>query len=60
MKVVVVGTILLALPACSSAWAEQSAEDILEASGIKGGLIVHLGCGDGNLTASLLETARRP
>ena len=29
------------------------AQGILEATGVKGGLIVHLGCGDGKLTAEL-------
>lgn len=29
-----------------------SAESILDATGVKGGLIVHLGCGDGKLTAA--------
>ena len=29
------------------------AREILEATGVKGGLIVHLGCGDGKLTAAL-------
>jgi outer membrane protein assembly factor BamB len=29
------------------------AQQILEESGIKGGLVVHLGCGDGELTAAL-------
>ena len=29
------------------------AQQVLEATGIKGGLIVHLGCGDGTLTAAL-------
>ncbi len=29
------------------------AERILEATGVKGGLVVHLGCGDGRLTAAL-------
>jgi len=29
------------------------AEQILSASGVKGGLIVHIGCGDGKLTAEL-------
>lgn len=29
------------------------ARDILDATGVKGGLIVHLGCGDGKLTAAL-------
>ena len=31
----------------------DEATDILQATGIKGGLIVHLGCGDGKLTAAL-------
>jgi len=31
----------------------QQARQILEAAGIKGGLVVHLGCGDGKLTAAL-------
>ena len=29
------------------------AKDILKATGVKGGLIVHVGCGDGKLTAAL-------
>ncbi len=49
----VVGAVLLALLACSSTSAEQSAEDILKLSGIQGGLVVQLGCGDGKLTAAL-------
>jgi len=32
---------------------EQEAKQILDATGIKGGLIVHIGCGDGKLTAAL-------
>lgn len=36
-----------------SAAAATSAEDILKATGVKGGLIVHIGCGDGRLTAAL-------
>ena len=31
-----------------------SGSDIIKASGVKGGLVVHLGCGDGKLTAELL------
>ena len=31
----------------------ESASELLELSGIKGGLVVHLGCGDGKLTAQL-------
>ncbi len=32
---------------------EQMAMRILKATGVKGGLIVHIGCGDGKLTAAL-------
>jgi outer membrane protein assembly factor BamB len=32
---------------------QQRAKKILDATGIKGGLIVHIGCGDGRLTAAL-------
>ena len=31
----------------------QRAKEIIEATDIKGGLIVHIGCGDGKLTAAL-------
>ncbi|MBM4050926.1 MAG: methyltransferase domain-containing protein, partial [Planctomycetes bacterium] len=31
----------------------QTAQQILDAAGVKGGLIVHIGCGDGKLTAAL-------
>jgi outer membrane protein assembly factor BamB len=33
--------------------AEQEAEQVLKATGVKGGLVVHVGCGDGKLTATL-------
>ena len=43
-----------ALPARAAATQEQKrAADILAATGVQGGLIVHLGCGDGTLTAAL-------
>jgi outer membrane protein assembly factor BamB len=32
---------------------DRQAEQILDAAGIKGGLVVHIGCGDGKLTAAL-------
>jgi outer membrane protein assembly factor BamB len=32
---------------------ENEAKQILDATGIKGGLIVHIGCGDGRLTAAM-------
>ena len=53
MRISVVGTVLLVLLQWSSAWAAQSAADILKASGVTGGLVVHLGCGEGKLTAAL-------
>jgi len=33
--------------------AGETAREILDATGVKGGLIVHVGCGDGKLTAAL-------
>ena len=36
---------------------DQKAEQILDATGIKGGLIVHLGCGDGLPPAALIKPA---
>ncbi len=33
--------------------AQKQAKRILEATGVRGGLVVHLGCGDGRLTAAL-------
>ena len=37
----------------AGAGAEAQARAILEAAGVRGGLVVHLGCGDGKLTAAL-------
>jgi len=39
--------------ACCPANAQQNAKQIVQESGITGGLIVHLGCADGELTAGL-------
>ncbi|HUG70297.1 MAG TPA: PQQ-binding-like beta-propeller repeat protein [Pirellulaceae bacterium] len=36
----------------------DTAGDILQATGVKGGVIVHLGCGDGKLTAALRVSDR--
>jgi len=41
-----------------SAGAADDAAAILEKSGIQGGLIVHVGCGDGTLTAALRQGDR--
>ncbi len=38
---------------CGTAAQAQSARDTLKATGTEGGLVVHLGCGDGKLTAAL-------
>jgi len=43
---------LLALTIAAPVRAEDASE-ILKATGVKGGLIVHIGCGDGRLTAAL-------
>ena len=45
-------TLALALAAERGSQGEQ-ARQILDATGVKGGLIVHLGCGDGTLTSEL-------
>ena len=37
----------------------DAARQILQATGVRGGLIVHLGCGDGKLTAALRARFRR-
>jgi len=37
---------------------ERLAKQILDATGIKGGLVVHIGCGDGRLTAALRANDR--
>jgi hypothetical protein len=41
-----------------SAAARVQATEILQAAGVSGGLIVHLGCGDGKLTAALRANDR--
>jgi outer membrane protein assembly factor BamB len=43
----------LALPGGAGIGAEGQAQSILKTAGVKGGLLVHLGCGDGKLTAAL-------
>ena len=46
-------TILLLTATGLAAAAEMSARDILAASGVKGGLVVHIGCDDGRSIADL-------
>jgi outer membrane protein assembly factor BamB len=40
-------------PSDAAGGSEPSAAEILQTTGIQGGVIVHLGCGDGRLTAAL-------
>ncbi|MBL7154755.1 MAG: PQQ-binding-like beta-propeller repeat protein [Phycisphaerae bacterium] len=46
-------TVLCTFSPAKAAPQEQQAKQILQATGVRGGLVVHLGCGDGNLTAAL-------
>jgi len=49
-------TLLVALPNQTALAVDSiSAEEILAATGVRGGLVVHLGCGDGRLTAALAD-----
>jgi len=50
LRVLVAGALLAAVTLSAGA---GEAAAILEASGVKGGLVVHLGCGDSRLTAEL-------
>ncbi len=45
--------LLVAATAAGQMPVPQQAREILDATGVKGGLVVHLGCGDGRLTAAL-------
>jgi len=51
-------TILQAANTPERGGASKLAQQILEATGVKGGVIVHLGCGDGRLTAALRASDR--
>jgi len=44
---------ITALMSCALGANAQSARDILDGAGIEGGLVVHIGCGNGKLTAEL-------
>ena len=48
---VLAGLVIVSLIATSAPG--QTAKEILGAAGVKGGVIVHIGCGDGKLTAAL-------
>ena len=49
----IAGAVSIMLIAACAGVAAEGAADILTAAGVKGGLVVHLGCGDGKLTAAL-------
>ena len=53
MKRAILAAVAVAFAAVPSIASAGSARQILDASGVKGGLIVHLGCGDGKLTIAL-------
>ena len=44
---------ILVLTAAAQAATAETAQQILEATGVRGGLVIHLGCGDGTLTTAL-------
>jgi len=50
---VLLGAMLMPVQAAPANSAPEQAKQILADTGVKGGLIVHLGCGDGKLTAAL-------
>jgi len=49
---------LAMLPSAGLGGTAEEAEQILETAGVTGGLVVHLGCGDGQLTAALCANER--
>ncbi|NOZ21929.1 MAG: PQQ-binding-like beta-propeller repeat protein [Planctomycetes bacterium] len=54
LEAILLASLLIPRHICAQAQPEeQSARRILGAAGVKGGLIVHLGCSDGRLTAAL-------
>ena len=56
--IVLLLTAALADPAAALPTSVETARQILEETGVQGGLVVHLGCGDGRLTAALRANDR--
>ncbi len=51
---ITIATLSVVLAACcTGADEKEMAQQLIKASGVRGGLVVHLGCGDGKLTAAL-------
>ena len=48
-----VAVLVIAMSAGTAPAGSITAEGIYRATGVQGGLVVHLGCGDGKLTAAL-------
>jgi len=58
LAAVLVCTLLALPPTISAASAEDVARSVLKEAGVRGGLIVHVGCGDGRLTVALRGSNR--
>ena len=54
---VLLAAVMVACPSDANGQSDEQAraKEILDATGIEGGLIVHLGCGEGRLTAALAQ-----
>ena len=53
-----IAALLCTMAAAAGLAGAQTADEILSATGVRGGLVVHLGCGDGRWTASLRKNDR--
>ncbi len=53
LRVTILAAALMASLAIAGGAEQDQAHRVLETAGVKGGLIVHLGCGNGSLTAAL-------
>jgi outer membrane protein assembly factor BamB len=52
-RILLGGGVILLCAACGAIARGETAEGLIRRAGIKGGLVVHLGCGNGRLTAGL-------
>jgi outer membrane protein assembly factor BamB len=53
VMIIVLLFVLMIIPASAARPGQQIAEQILNDTKVKGGLVVHIGCGDGTLTSAL-------
>ncbi len=58
IRFVAASSLLVAVSATVNAGPVETATEIIEQTGVQGGVIVHLGCGDGMLTAALRVSDR--